>query len=216
MRALILVLLLSLPAVASPVRVCIVGDSISEGFYPATRGWHVDLKALNTGDFGTKNTAESGHTITQARAVFDADVLGGGCTHVLFLIGTNSLAAGDSAATMWANLKQMVDLSRADTSGRPGGAVVGLLALLPRGAGAAFTTDLQARLVAFNSLMAAYANGTTILFVDTYTAHLEPASSPPAMKTVCGPGDGLHPDNECQATIAAEVQSAVMASGGWQ
>lgn len=196
---------------------CVVGDSISEGFSPATRGWSVDLLRLNAGrDWGVKNVAQSGDKIAAARLVFDRDVLGHGCTHVAFLIGTNDLPDGTAASTMWAGTKAMVDLARADTSGRAGGAKVLLLALLPRGTGASWSSGLQTTLEAYNTLQSAYGNGSTIVYVDTYTALLEPSSNPPALAAAAGGAtDGLHPNNAGEGLIASTVNAAVLAAGGW-
>lgn len=225
LRTLLLLVLFPFMAVAAPVRICIVGDSISAGFSPSTHGWGTSLKTLiaqdpaQPQDFGVLSIAHSGDKIANAQAVYDLALAGrtrptaaqyDGCNRVAFLIGTNDLVDGTSAATMWAGTKTMVDAARA------AGANVLLLALLPRGTGASWSTDLGTRLLAYNALQSAYANASTIVYVDTYTALLEPASSPPALAIASGGAtDGLHPNNAGQLLIAQTVQAAVVAAGGW-
>lgn len=218
MRACFLaVFLLAAEVLAAPVRVCLVGDSITAGFSPATRGWSVDLARLNAGrDFGVKNVAFAGDKVVSAQGRYDADVRGRGCTWVAFLIGTNDLPDGTSASVIWqgasgtGGIKAMVDAARSE------GARVVLGGILPRGTGAAWTADLGTRLLALNSLMQAYANGSTILYADTYTALIEPASNPPRLAVAAGGNtDGLHPNNAGELMIAQAVQAAVLAAGGW-
>lgn len=225
LRILLLLALVPFMAVAEPARVCIVGDSISAGFSPSTHGWGTPLKTIiaqnpaQPQDFGVLSIAHSGDKIADAQALYALELAGrirpvaaqyDGCTWVAFLIGTNNLPDGTSAATMWAGTKAMVDAARA------GGAKVLLLALLPRGTGASWSTDLGTRLLAYNALQSAYANASTIVYVDTYTALTEPASSPPALATAAGGAtDGLHPNNAGQLLIAQTVQAAVVAADGW-
>jgi lysophospholipase L1-like esterase len=168
-RYLLLLSLLSASvADARPIRVCLVGDSITAGFAPATRGWNVDLKTRHTGqDFGVKNTAHSGDTVALAADVLAKDVLGHGCTHVVFLIGTNDLAAGTSAATIYAGIDAMADLVEADTAPLGVAPRVVLAAILPRATGASFTANLETRRVSLNALLQARTGST---FVDTDTA----------------------------------------------
>lgn len=205
---LVLLAILSLPATAAPVRVCVVGDSISAGFTPSTWGWNVPLASLNAGaDWGAKNIAHSGDTAAQALALYGSDAKWRGCTHVAILIGTNNLASGDSAESIYATIDAIADAAEAD------GSQVILLAILPRGTGASWSAGLGTRLLALNALMAAR---PLSIYVDTYTALLEPASSPPALATAAGGAtDGLHPNNVGQAMIATAVQAAVVAAGGW-
>lgn len=212
-----ILLLLSVPSIAAPARVCVVGDSITAGFSPSTAGWTDPLAALNAGtNFGAKNVAHSGDQIASAQALYASECQGRGYTWVAFLIGTNNLPGGDSAASMWAGTRLMVDAARADTSGRDGGARVLLLGLLPRGTGASWSSGLGTRLLAYNALMEDYADGENIIYVDTYNALLEPASSPPTLAAAAGGAtDGLHPNNAGQGMIAAAVQAAVVAKGGW-
>jgi lysophospholipase L1-like esterase len=197
-----------MPAAARPVRLCVVGDSISEGFSPATHGWSTELGRLHADeDFGVKNTAHSGDKVAAARILFDRNVVGRGCTHVAILIGTNDLPDGTSADAIFTAIDSMASAAEED------GAKVLLLGVLPRGTGAAWSSDLQARLVALNGKLEARSGS---LYVDTYTALLEPASSPPALASAAGgAADGLHPNNAGQAMIAQAVEAAVLAAGGW-
>lgn len=210
----LLALLLALPGAASPVRLCVVGDSISEGFSPATRGWSSYVKAAHANeDFGVRNVAESGIKVAAAQAIFDLELAGRNCTHLAFLIGTNDLPDGTSAATIYAAIDAMMDAAEA------GGARSIGLAILPRGTGASWSSDLGTRLLALNALLAARTSSVPALpylYVDTYTALLEPASNPPALATAAGGAtDGLHPNNAGQLLIAQTVDAAVLASGGW-
>jgi len=165
-RIALLVALWAAPSAAAPVRLCIVGDSISAGFSPATHGWGTELRTLiaqtpgQPQDFGVLNVAHSGDKIANAQTLYDLALAGrlrpvgaqyDGCTWVAFLIGTNDLVDGTSAATMWVGTKAMVDAARA------GGTKVLLLGLLPRGTGASWSTDLGTRLLAYNALQSATA-----------------------------------------------------------
>lgn len=204
-------LLFASVAEARPIRLCVIGDSISEGFSPATRGWSSYLVAAHAGeDFSAKNVSESGNKVADAQLVFDKEVAGTGlrgCTHVAFLIGTNDLPDGTAAATIYAAVDTMATAAEAQ------GARVLLLAILPRGTGASWSSGLQTRLEATNTLYAARSGST---FADTYTALLEPASSPPALATAAGGAtDGLHPNNTGEALIAATVDCAAEAAGLW-
>jgi lysophospholipase L1-like esterase len=213
MRTLLVVLALALaaPAGARPVRVCVIGDSISEGFSPATRGWSSYLVQSHSGeDFSAKNVSQSGDKVAAGRLVFDREAAGvrfRGCTHVAILLGTNDLPDGTSAATIYATINGMC------TQAEQAGARCVLLALLPRGTGASWSTDLGTRLLALNALMAARSGS---IYVDTYNALLEPASSPPALAAAAGGAtDGLHPNNTGEALIASTVNAAVVSAGGW-
>ncbi|HZI08672.1 MAG TPA: SGNH/GDSL hydrolase family protein, partial [Archangium sp.] len=169
-RFLLLCLLLASPAFAAPgVRVCAVGDSITAGFAPSTYGWTVPLAQMNASlDWGVKNVAVPGAKVNgtgmlNANATFLAEIPGRRCTWVVFLVGTNNLPDGTSAAAIWAGIKAMVDAARAE------GAKVALLAILPRGTGPSWSTDLGTRLLAVNASMQAYATTTApaIVYVDT-------------------------------------------------
>jgi lysophospholipase L1-like esterase len=211
------VLLLAATTQAAPaVRVCVIGDSISAGFAPSAYGWSVPLAQLNAArDWGVKNVAVAGSKVNgtaplNANVTYLAEIPARGCTWVVFLIGTNNLPDGTSAATIWAGIKTMVDAARAE------GSKVALLAILPRGTGPSWSTDLGTRLLAVNASMQAYANGSTIIYVDTYTPLLEPASNPPRLAVSAGGNtDGLHPNNAGQLIIAQTVQAAIVAAGGW-
>lgn len=210
MRTLLLLLSLTLaaPAIASPVRVCVIGDSITEGFSPATRGWSSYLVQLHAGeDFAAKNVSQSGDKVAAGRLTFDGEVAGRklrGCTHVAILLGTNDLPDGTSAATIYATINGMC------TQAEQAGSRCILLALLPRGTGASWSTGLGTRLLEVNALQAARSGS---VYVDTYNALLQPSSSPPALATAAGGGtDGLHPNNAGQLLIAQTVDAAV---GSW-
>lgn len=252
---------LAVPAEGRPVRVCIVGDSITAGFSPATRGWGVPLQALNAGgaDWGVKNIAYSGDKVAQARIRFDSDIPGRVCTWVLFLIGTNDLPDGTAAATIYTGIAAMA------VAAETGGSRVMLLSVLPRATGASFTAALETRRVALNVLLAARAGST---YADTSTALTGTAVgtawasstaysldvvrvnggkayvvttagtsagsggptgtgtsitdgsvvwryAPALGSEYGGATDGLHPNNTGGATIAATVQTAALAAGGW-
>lgn len=192
----------------APIRLAIVGDSISAGFSPSTRGWPSFLAQLRPGEpFGVKNVSYSGDKVAQAAVRYGSDVRGRGCTHVAIMIGTNDLPDGTSAAAIYAGWNAIATAAEAD-----GCKVIGL-AILPRGTGASWSTDLGTRLLALNALLAARTSTVAALpytYVDTYTALLEPASSPPALATASGgTTDGLHPNNAGQALIATTVNAAV-------
>lgn len=149
-----------------PIRLVAVGDSITAGFAPATYGWTVPLASLNgSADFGVKNVAVPGHKVADAATVFGKEVRGRGATHVAFLIGTNDLPDGTSAATIYAAINGMATVAEAE------GAHVLLLGLLPRGTGASFTAARERTRLDLNALLAARAGST---YVDTDRALREP------------------------------------------
>lgn len=170
----LLSLLLCFAAHAVPVRVCFVGDSITEGFYPATRGHPSYLAAMHAGtDFGVKNAAHSGDKVAAAQLIFDREIAGThlrGCTHVLFLIGTNDLPDGTSAATIHTGIMAMCNAVVAK------GKKCGLLYVLPRGTGASASADLETRRRALNALLAGDTTAS-ILPIDTDTPLREAQSS---------------------------------------
>jgi lysophospholipase L1-like esterase len=222
--ALALLLLLAPAAEARPVRVCLIGDSITDGFAPATSSYARHLISLNAGlDFGVSNLAESGirietsvGTTSPALDRFDRGVPSSGCTHVVLLIGTNDLPSGTTGLVMWQGTGGTTGVKRLCDRTVAMGKKCILCALLPRGTGASWSSGLQTQLEAFNAPMAAYANGTTIIYADTYTALLQPASSPPALATAAGGAtDGLHPNDAGELLIAQTIQAAVVAAGGW-
>lgn len=163
-----LLVLGSLAAEARPVRLCLVGDSITAGFSPATYGWSVPLAVRHAQeDFGIKNAAHSGDTVAMSMVLFAKDVQRRGCTHVAILIGTNDIqsAMGNSnsasvAAGLFAGIDAMADAAEEE------GARVILLAILPRGTGI-WNTNLENHRLALNALMQARANS---VYVDTDTA----------------------------------------------
>lgn len=200
-------------ASATPVRVCVIGNSISEGFSPATRGWSSYLVAAHVKageDFSAKNVAESGDKVANAQTVFDRELAGSrlrGCTHVAFLIGTNDLPDGTAAATIYATINTMA--SSVETQGR----TALLLKILPRGTGASWSTGLQTRLEALNALLAARAGSTV---VDTYTALQGTCAASPSAPAWAGNTAYVLNDVRVNGGIAYGVTTAgtSAASGG--
>lgn len=159
---LLLSLLIATSSQARPIRVCIIGDSISEGFAPATRGWGAELARLHVGeDFGVKNVANAGDKVAGAAVFFGSEVQGRNCTHVVFLIGTNDLPDGTSAATIYATINAMCSAAEA------GGAVCILAAILPRATGPSFTRARETVRTMLNGLLAARSGS---IYVDISTA----------------------------------------------
>lgn len=163
---LLLSLLLAVSAEARPIRVCIIGDSISEGASPSTVPWSVYLKRMHGGeDFGVKNVADAGDGTADAALVQDTEVVGRGCTHVVIAIGTNNVAT-DSAATMYAAVDAMADEAEAETTnGRP--VQVILAAMLPRVTFAISSATIEGRRTAYNTLLEARSGS---IFADTSAA----------------------------------------------
>lgn len=213
-RTALLLLLLPALALAQPVSVCIIGDSIPAGFYPATYGLGKPLAALHAGtDFAVKSIAHPSDKVADFQALYRSDCKGRGYTDLVIGGPTNNLPDGTAAADIYAVTDAIATEAEADTSGRPGGMHVFLLAIKPRGTGASWTSDLGARLLAYNTLVAARSGS---VYVDSYTPMVEPASSPPALATAYGGAtDGLHLNNAGEAEEAALINAAVIAAGGW-
>jgi hypothetical protein len=226
-RLLLLVLLLpSLAGAARPIRLCTVGDSLTEAFFSsattAKLPWPARLvsRQLFSLNLGVKNVADSGDTVADARVVFDAEVRGRGCTHVAFLIGTNDLAVGTAAATIYASTMTMATVAQAE------GARVLLLLIVPRGNGAGYSADLETRRGALNELFRD-AGSTDLtpgpgehapVVVDT-DAGLADGVNPEDLAAAYDDGDGLHLSGTIltggHERVAFLVQEAVVAAGGW-
>lgn len=161
MRLLLLLCLLATPALARPIKVCIVGDSIQAGFSPATHGVGTPLAALHPSeDFGVKNVAHSGDKVADFQTLWRRECEGRGYTDTIIGGPTNSLVDGDAAADIYAVTNAIA------TAAEAAGQEVIFFGILPRGTGAAYSTGLETRRLAYNALAAARAGST---YVDTDT-----------------------------------------------
>ncbi len=162
MRFFLLLILSPLLATARPIRVCVVHDSIGAGFSPSSYGYAKPLATLNAGaDWGIKNVAHSGDKAAAFQTLYRSECLGRGYTHLIIGGPTNNLPDGDSAASMFATTDAIAAEAEAD------GEQVIMLAIIPRGTGAAFTASMETRRLAYNALAAARSGST---YVDTDTA----------------------------------------------
>lgn len=164
---LLLLLLCTGLAEARPVVLCVIGDSISEGFSPATRGWSSYLKGLHAAeDFGVRNVSESGIKVAGGQAIFDLELAGRDCTHVAFAIGTNDLPDGTSAATIYGGINTMCEAVEAlVVNGRPAKCI--LVAIPPRATGASFSRARETVRTTLNGMLAARSGS---IYVDASTA----------------------------------------------
>lgn len=191
-----------------PVRLCVVGDSISARQHTLyTAPWPDRLAALHAGQpFGFKDVALSGNTTTLQRVVFDSDVAGHGCTHVAIMLGTNDVAnTSDAAATIFGRIDAMATIAESQ------GAKVLLLAVTPRGDDTGWTAEQEQRRVALNDLLAARSRS---LYIDTDTAMREPGAASGtawAPSTAYAVGDRVVNGAELYIVLTAGTSAA---SGG--
>jgi hypothetical protein len=153
-------LLLSPVADARVKVLCTIGDSLVAGG-PVLGGnpsWTGLLQTERAGEmFGAVNGGVGGYTVAQAKALFEADYKGHGCTHLAILVITNDLASGTSAATAFATLELLVASAREDTSGDPAGINVTVLTVPPRGGSASWNGTKETQRLAVNVMILAMA-----------------------------------------------------------
>lgn len=135
-----------------------LGDSLVQGgpILSGNPGWPSLLGSRRAGQkFGVINAGVGGYTVAQAKALYESDYQGKGCTHAAILVGTNNLANGDSAASIQSTLDALVTEMHADTSGSPTGINVTVLTVPPRGGSASWdgTKEVQ-RLALRTSVLA--------------------------------------------------------------
>lgn len=166
-----------------------LGDSITEGgpVLGGTPNWCEQIQSVwhnSMYRFSAVNGGIGGNTSTDALNRW-ATYRNHGYTRVIILIGTNDLASGASAASIFANIQTITNQALAD------GLDVVVCTVLPRGNGPAYSPDLQARLEALNTSIMAMTNVTV---VDLYSAMGETAPNQHKLKSTYDSGDGLHPN----------------------
>jgi lysophospholipase L1-like esterase len=207
---------LSPPAEAATYReLRCLGDSITEGIAGQSGPWCPLLAERRSGtNFAALNEGLGGDTSTGLLVRWAADIrpyVGSPLrTKVLILIGTNDLASGVAAATIYANIRTLALQAQED------GMEVVLLTVLPRSLAASYSGDLQARLDALNALILAAPTNPDLalripgaLVVDTYTAMGEPGT-PVQLRTTYTSGDGLHLNSVGNAALANAVDDALV------
>jgi lysophospholipase L1-like esterase len=160
-RSLLLAMLfLASPAWARVKVLCTIGDSLTQGgpILNGNPGWPSILASGRTGQkFGVLNGGVGGYTAAQAKALFESDFKGHGCTHLTILACTNDLASGTSAATCQSTLEALAASAREDTSGDPNGINVTVLTVPPRGGSASWDGTKETQRLALRTSILAMA-----------------------------------------------------------
>lgn len=187
MLRIVLVLLLSLsfPAHARVKLLCAIGDSLVAGG-PILSGNPSWLQLLHTERdgmlFAVINGGVGGTTPAQALALFESDYKGHGCTHLAVLAGTNALASGDSAASIFATLQSIVASARADTSCSPSGINVTVLTVPPRGGSTPWDGTKEAQRLALRTLILAM-DADAVIDLEAMAGTGSPVEMDPAYRT---------------------------------
>jgi hypothetical protein len=160
-----LALLVAASVDARPSLLCTVGDSLVAGG-PVLSGnpnWTGLLQTARIGQkFGAVNGGVGGYTVAQAKTLYESDYKNKGCTHIVIMVGTNNLSAGDSAATVLAALESLVASAQEDTSGNPAGADVTITTVPPRGGSASWDATKEARRLSLNTSILALTGVTPV------------------------------------------------------
>jgi lysophospholipase L1-like esterase len=131
-----------------------IGDSLVAGgpILDGNPSWTQLLQSSRVGQqFGVVNVGVGGYTVSQIKAVWEAEYKGRGCTHAVILCGTNNLSAGDSAATVLAALQSLISSVQEDTSGSPSGVDVTVCTVPPRGGSASWDATKETHRLNLNT-----------------------------------------------------------------
>lgn len=135
-----------------------LGDSLVQGgpILNGNPGWPSILASRRAGQgFAVINAGVGGYTVAQAKALYESDFQGKGCTHAAILVCTNDLASSTSAAACFATLEALVSEMRDDTSGSPDGINVTVLTPPPRGGSASWDGTKETQRLALRTLILA-------------------------------------------------------------
>ena len=213
-RSLLLaVLFLSSPALARVKVLCTMGDSLTQGgpILNGNPGWPSLLQSRRAGQkFAVLNGGVGGYTAAQAKALFESDFKGHGCTHITILACTNDMASGTSAATCQATLDAFVSSARADTSGAPNGINVTVLTPPPRGGSASWDSPKETqRLALRTSILAMAADAVVDL------ESMAGTGSPVEMAAAYRAADMLHFNGTPTTGGTPEVADLIDATVSW-
>lgn len=142
-----------------------IGDSLVQGgpILNGNPGWPSLLASRRSGrGFAIINAGVGGYTVAQAKALYESDYQGKGCTHAAILVGTNDLASSTSAATVQTTLDALVAEMRADTSGSPNGINATVLTVPPRGGSASWDATKETQRLALRTSILAMSNVTAV------------------------------------------------------
>lgn len=202
----VVVLLLSACAWATPVRVACLGDSITATAaardtitFPgrleiALNGAHPG--GYTVGNFGVSATTTSQHVTTWANSIRSK-----GYDVLVLLTGVNDFATGVTGATAWTNADTIITQALAD------GLTVVVVTTLPWGGYSGWTAGKQTETDTFLTSLRARAS---ITLVDTYPA-FETAAGSDLLKASYNDGaaaDGLHLDTDGDNALVAAIRAA--------
>lgn len=176
-----------------------VGDSITAGFSSSGSGPPVRLGAAlpaYVADFGVPG-ASAADCLTNYRAW----VAGHGYTSLVLLCGVNSLAAGQTAATVMATLTTIMDEARA------AGLRVTPMGITPWKNSGSWTAGRQTETTALNALLSAYATANGLTYVSPATLGGQ-GGDPDVLLTIYDSGDFIHPNSAGNIAIGALLQAA--------
>lgn len=142
-----------------------IGDSLVQGgpILNGNPGWPSLLASRRSGrGFAIINAGVGGYTVAQAKALYESDYQGKGCTHAAILVCTNNLASGDSAASCFSTLSALVTEMRADTSGSPNGIDVAVCTIPPRGGSASWDGTKETQRLALRTSILTMSNVTAV------------------------------------------------------
>lgn len=190
-----------------------IGDSLVQGgpILNGNPGWPSLLATRRAGQgFAIINAGVGGYTVAQAKALYESDYQGKGCTHAAILVGTNDLASSTSASTIQTTLDALIDEMQADTSGSPTGINVTVLTPPPRGGSASWdgTKETQ-RLALRTSILASHADATVDLEAMAGTG------SPVEMAAAYRAADMLHFNGTPTTGGTVKVADLVDAAVSW-
>lgn len=184
-----------------------LGDSITEGgsVLSGSPNWPELLQTARAGSphrFSVTNAGKSGDTSTGALDRWTTQYRHHGYKRVIICIGTNDLAEGVSAPTIFTNIQTIAYQAQAD------GIEVVVCTVLPRKNGPSYSSDLQARLDALNtSIRALPVNG--FLVADLY-ANMG-GTDPQELRASYDWGDHLHPN----ASGHLKIRDLILAAVTW-
>lgn len=166
-----------------------LGDSLTAGGGGNIAPYIAQMMGLLTpGSYRMVNLGVGGTTASQIHTSWTTTGRAMKAPHVFVMGGINDIRVGTTAATVWPDLKAIVDEAVAD------GAIVHLGNVTPfNNYASSWTAGKETERLSLNATIAAYCNGTTIKCMDLDAAVRDPGQTNrilPGFDT----GDNIHPN----------------------
>jgi lysophospholipase L1-like esterase len=190
---------------ANATKVLALGDSITahgsnEG---VPRHYPDKLQALMGTSWRITNGGLHGDSTSGAKSRYDSTYRGQGFSYAVVEIGTNDLANGTSAATIWTTMSALFDEIRTD------GLTLIPVTILPRNNTGGWTAGKQTELTTLNTDITNYCTTYSLNCVDAYAGLSNTPTDATVLKPAWDSGDHLHPNQDGLDQLATLVRAAL-------